>query len=149
MLENLLANKIWSAALGYLEMVIPESTYQTWLKNTKGISLSDNLLVVSTESIFAVEMLSQRLDATIQDAIYQTSNNKYKIEYVLSEEKGNNETISSKGKIEGSWINPKFDFNSFITGNSNFLAYAAAKKICETPGNLYNPLYIYLSLIHI
>ena len=76
MLENLLANKIWSAALGYLEMVIPESTYQTWLKNTKGISLSDNLLVVSTESIFAVEMLSQRLDATIQDAIYQTSNNK-------------------------------------------------------------------------
>ena len=143
MLENLLAKKIWSATLGYLEMVIPESTYKTWLENTKGVSISDNVLMVSTESIFAVEMLSQRLDKTIQDAIYQTSNNKYKIQYVLSEEKGKNETIVPKGKIEGSWINPKFDFNTFITGNSNFLAYAATKKICETPGNLYNPLYIY------
>ena len=76
MLENLLAKKIWSATLGYLEMVIPESTYKTWLENTKGVSISDNVLVVSTESIFAVEMLSQRLDKTIQDAIYQTSNNK-------------------------------------------------------------------------
>ena len=143
MLDNILANKIWSASLGYLEMVVPETTYKTWLENTKGVSVSGDLLVVSTQSIFAIEMLSQRLNKTIKDAIYQTSNKNYQIQYTLSGDEKNNKSNITQGAIEGSWINPKFDFKSFITGSSNYLAYAAAKKICEVPGEIYNPLYLY------
>ena len=143
MLDNILANKVWSASLGYLEMVVPETTYKTWLENTKGVSVSGDLLVVSTQSIFAIEMLSQRLNKTIKDAIYQTSNKNYQIQYTLSGDEKNNKSNITQGAIEGSWINPKFDFKSFITGSSNYLAYAAAKKICEVPGEIYNPLYLY------
>ena len=143
MLDNILANKIWSASLGYLEMVVPETTYKTWLENTKGVSVSGDLLVVSTQSIFAIEMLSQRLNKTIKDAIYQTSNKNYQIQYTLSGDEKNNRSKTTQGAIEGSWINPRFDFKSFITGSSNYLAYAAAKKICEVPGEIYNPLYLY------
>tara|TARA_B100000941_G_scaffold155516_1_gene110351 strand:+ start:2903 stop:4195 length:1293 start_codon:yes stop_codon:yes gene_type:complete len=138
-----LANKIWSASLGYLEMVVPETTYKTWLENTEGVSVSGDLLVVSTQSIFAIEMLSQRLNKTIKDAIYQTSNKNYQIQYTLNGDEKNNRPKTTQGTIEGSWINPKFDFKSFITGSSNYLAYAAAKKICEVPGEIYNPLYLY------
>ena len=143
MLDNILANKIWSASLGYLEMVVPETTYKTWLENTEGVSISGDLLVVSTQSIFAIEMLSQRLNKTIKDAIYQTSNKNYQIQYTLSGDEKNNRSKTTQGAIEGSWINPRFDFKSFITGSSNYLAYAAAKKICELPGEIYNPLYLY------
>ena len=143
MLDNILANKVWSASLGYLEMVVPETTYKTWLENTEGVSISGDLLVVSTQSIFAIEMLSQRLNKTIKDAIYQTSNKNYQIQYTLSGDEKNNKSNITQGAIEGSWINPKFDFKSFITGSSNYLAYAAAKKICEVPGEIYNPLYLY------
>ncbi|MBL39996.1 MAG: hypothetical protein CL761_01535 [Chloroflexi bacterium] len=138
-----MANKIWSASLGYLEMVVPETTYKTWLENTEGVSVSGDLLVVSTQSIFAIEMLSQRLNKTIKDAIYQTSNKNYQIQYTLNGDEKNNRPKTTQGTIEGSWINPKFDFKSFITGSSNYLAYAAAKKICEVPGEIYNPLYLY------
>ena len=143
MLDNILANKVWSASLGYLEMVVPETTYKTWLENTEGVSISGDLLVVSTQSIFAIEMLSQRLNKTIKDAIYQTSNKNYQIQYTLSGDEKNNRSKTTQGAIEGSWINPRFDFKSFITGSSNYLAYAAAKKICELPGEIYNPLYLY------
>ena len=143
MLDNILANKVWSASLGYLEMVVPETTYKTWLENTEGVSISGDLLVVSTQSIFAIEMLSQRLNKTIKDAIYQTSNKNYQIQYTLSGDEKNNRSETTQGAIEGSWINPRFDFKSFITGSSNYLAYAAAKKICELPGEIYNPLYLY------
>ncbi|MCH2672882.1 MAG: chromosomal replication initiator protein DnaA [Dehalococcoidia bacterium] len=138
-----MANKVWSASLGYLEMVVPETTYKTWLENTEGVSISGDLLVVSTQSIFAIEMLSQRLNKTIKDAIYQTSNKNYQIQYTLSGDEKNNRSKTTQGAIEGSWINPRFDFKSFITGSSNYLAYAAAKKICELPGEIYNPLYLY------
>jgi chromosomal replication initiator protein len=124
-------------------MVVLESTYKTWLKNTEGILIEDNKLTISCESIFAIEMLSQRLNETIQDALTQTSEQHFELKFVLNGSIDNNEPTTKIGNIKGSWINPKFDFNSFMTGSSNFLAYAAAKKICENPGSLYNPLYIY------
>jgi chromosomal replication initiator protein len=40
-------------------------------------------------------------------------------------------------------LNPKYTFATFIVGNRNRLAHAAAKAVAETPGNLYNPLYLY------
>jgi chromosomal replication initiator protein len=124
-------------------MVIPESTYKTWFINTEGVNIEENILTISCESIFAIEMLSQRLNETIKDALSQTSEQIFETKYILNGAIDNNETKVKIGNIKGSWINPKFDFSSFMTGSSNFLAYAAAKKVCESPGSLYNPLYIY------
>ena len=124
-------------------MVVPESSYKTWLENTEGLLLEDGKLTISCNSIFAIEMLSQRLNVIIKDALVQTSEQQFEIKYVLNGSVNTDQPIVKTGNIKGSWINPKFDFNSFMTGSSNFLAYAAAKKICEAPGSLYNPLYIY------
>jgi chromosomal replication initiator protein len=40
-------------------------------------------------------------------------------------------------------FNPKYTFDSFVTGRCNELAYAAALKVSEHPGQDYNPLYLY------
>lgn len=40
-------------------------------------------------------------------------------------------------------LNPKYTFASFIVGNRNRLAHAAAKAVAENPGTMYNPLYLY------
>jgi len=124
-------------------MVVQESLFKTWLKNTKGLTIEEDKLIVSVESIFAIEMLSQRLEDSINDAIVQTAGKTFNIKYVLSGHKIEQSKKLDAGKIKGSWINPKFNFDTFITGSSNYLAFAAAKKVCETPGTLYNPLYIY------
>ena len=57
-------------------MVVPDTTFRTWLKNTEGVEISKTTLTVSAESIFAIEMLSQRLNTTINEALLQTSNKK-------------------------------------------------------------------------
>ena len=46
-------------------------------------------------------------------------------------------------KQEKANLNPKYTFDSFIIGNSNRMAYAAAIAISNDPGNAYNPLFIY------
>jgi chromosomal replication initiator protein len=40
-------------------------------------------------------------------------------------------------------LNPKYTFKNFIIGTKNRLAFAAAQAVAESPGNLYNPLYLY------
>ncbi|MBP05547.1 MAG: hypothetical protein CL728_02235 [Chloroflexi bacterium] len=124
-------------------MVVQESMFKTWLKNTKGLIIEDDQLIISVESIFAVEMLTQRLEDSINEALLQTIGRKFKLKYVLTTNDLKESNKTDLGKIKGSWVNPKFNFENFITGSSNYLAYAAAKKVCETPGSLYNPLYIY------
>lgn len=40
-------------------------------------------------------------------------------------------------------LNPKYTFSTFIIGNRNRLAHAAARSVAERPGKMYNPLYLY------
>jgi len=40
-------------------------------------------------------------------------------------------------------FNPRYTFDTFVVGNSNNLAYAAAAKVVENPGLAFNPLFLY------
>src|SRR6185437_13491774 len=46
-------------------------------------------------------------------------------------------------RVDGSAINPKYTFDSFVIGSSNRFAHAAALAIAEAPAQAYNPLFIY------
>lgn len=51
-------------------------------------------------------------------------------------------TETSKG-FETSRLNPKYNFENFVTGGSNRFAHAAAFAVAESPAESYNPLFIY------
>lgn len=46
-------------------------------------------------------------------------------------------------RANGSTLNPKFTFDSYIVGNSNRLAHAACVAVGERPAEAYNPLFLY------
>lgn len=52
-------------------------------------------------------------------------------------------TVSRRGSVIGSRLNPLFTFSSFVEGKSNQLARAAAQQVAENSGHAYNPLFIY------
>jgi len=50
---------------------------------------------------------------------------------------------SLSGFGRSSAINPKYSFDNFVVGSSNQFCHAAALRVAESPGNSYNPLFIY------
>lgn len=44
---------------------------------------------------------------------------------------------------DGASLNPKYTFDTFVTGSSNRFAHAAAMAVAESPGNVYNPFFMY------
>ena len=149
------ARQLWSAALGHLELEIPRPNYETWLKDTSALSLSDGQLIVGTPSAFVAEMLQRRLSTTIGRVLEQIAGRQVDVRFRVSSPPSQDSTSSPNTEHDpvesttagapnaGMPMNPAFTFESFIVGPSNALAHAAATKVAEEPGRVYNPLYIY------
>ncbi|MGN0941609.1 MAG: chromosomal replication initiator protein DnaA [Selenomonadaceae bacterium] len=62
-----------------------------------------------------------------------------------NQEKGTSyiEAVSPIAPGDRSTLNPKYTFETFVTGNSNKIARAASDAVAESPGNVYNPLFMY------
>ena len=69
MLINNSANEIWAAALGELQLQINRTNYDTWLRDSVGLSYNGEQFVVGVASPFAVEYLEQRLSSLINKTL--------------------------------------------------------------------------------
>ena len=154
------ARKIWSAVLGHLELQVTRPSFQTWLKDTVGIRVSETDIVVGTPSTFVAEMLEQRMHSLITDSVNQVLKNQLAIRFIVTSQgeltPESHSTLSTehhKKDIQDSKktqipqrlisLNKKDQFDTFVSGKSNELAYAASVAVSKKPGLVYNPLTIY------
>ena len=155
------AKRAWEATLGELELQMTKATFDTWLKNTCLVSFEDGCFVVGVPNAYAKDWLRHRLYATIKDTLtrifgatvdlkftlLQHQKRSHEIELLSDPRIGKSEPTSKSASrripYQNPKLNPKYTFDSFVVGNSNRLAHAAAKAVAENPARAYNPLYIY------
>jgi chromosomal replication initiator protein len=155
----------WQAVLGDLELRVTRPSYETWLRDTTGLDYRDGQFVVGAPNTFVAEMLEQRMYSLISESMERVVATGLDIRFeVVSPGKGpaatrnGNQRASvpadsigvadgapapSNGAHPPAELNPGYSFDSFIVGRSNELAHAAASAVSESPGSVYNPLFIY------
>jgi chromosomal replication initiator protein len=158
------ASEVWRAVLGRLEVNMDRRNYQTWFSGSQGTQITDNVFVMSLPSPFTIAWLERKKYSDIQNALHEVTGKWLDIQMVVSDEaevdgKSHNgariqtaQYVSESNQATsdtafraptGFAPNPKYSFESFITGPSNMMAYSAAIAVAESPGRNYNPLFIY------
>ena len=147
------AADIWKAALEELQVKVSPANYQTWLKNTVGLSLNDGCFTVGVPSSFVTEALEKRLNPLIEKTLTGIAGKPLKVQFQVHLGNGDEElaprvpstpaSTNYKQRTGAPKLNRRYTFTTFIVGSCNRLAHAAAMGVAENPGNSYNPLFIY------
>lgn len=143
--------QIWKECLQVLERRLGKPTFETCLKATHPIAVSNNTLLVSVPNDFSKERLESKLKPLISEALSTITNNRLKVEYVITEATPEHERTAVDDLVEKimqeehdyTFLNSRLSFGSFVVGNSNHFAHAASLAVAEAPAKAYNPLFIY------
>ena len=157
------AEEIWSAALGELQLQVNRANYDTWLRDTHGLSYEGSRFMVGTPTNFATEWLERRMSSLIKKTLMGILGHQIDLSFELMKTNGSMEYASAQPaasavavayppanpsngyswRIPSAKLNARYTFSSFIVGNCNRLAHAAAQGVAENPTQAYNPLFLY------
>ena len=150
---------IWKNCLSRIKKNVTQMTYNTWFLPIRPLQLEDNTLKVELPSQFFWEWIDEHYNSLINKTISEVIGPDAKLSYIIdsnsdedSEPPSNyNETneiiVKEKLKVKHSfesYLNPRYTFQNFITGEGNQLARAAAGAISDNPGGTsFNPFFVY------
>ena len=132
---------VWAKIINYLEERLSAVTVSAWFDDAEVLELNEEHLILYSSSDFRREIIRRRCTDYIQDALKEIFNSDAKLMVFGDEEL---QAYKSKSKQHTSMdFNPQFTFDSFVVGPSNRFAHGAALAVSNTPGQVYNPLFIY------
>jgi len=142
-------DNLWNNFLEKIKAQISTISYDAWFKDTKLISLDNNVAKILVAFPFQKKTLQETWYQVISDVFSEITNTSFDFEFVLEDEvkPTNNIPVENIGvplnTPEKANLNSKYTFDSFIVGDSNRFAYMAAVSVAENPGKTYNPLFLY------
>ena len=132
---------VWAKVLNHLEEQLGAVTVSAWFDDAEIVELNEENLILYSASDFRREIIRRRCTSYIQDALKDIFKSDAKLLVFGDEELA---TYQSRGKKSSSMdFNPQFTFDNFVVGPSNRFAHSAAIAVSKTPGQVYNPLFLY------
>jgi chromosomal replication initiator protein len=159
------ANQIWAECLSYMSRKVNKQSFFTWLKPTAAVDGDFSNFQIGVPNKFAADWLNEHYSELISDALRSVTSQNCRFKLVISQETlGQQVNIfelpdptipvkrtttsglssTSSNRYVSTVLSDRYQFDSFIVGNSNEFAYAASLAVAKSPGRTkYNPLFIY------
>ncbi len=137
------------------ELLKPEVTkisYDTWILPLGIRSIDGDNIVFTAISEFQKDFIENKYRSLIFNTLRYITNKDWTFSVIDLSKEGENEelvikdtssTTSTEVETNKSTLNPKYTFETFVVGNSNRFAHAAALAVGNEPGKAYNPLFLY------
>lgn len=134
------------------EYELTDVSYDTWIKPLSFYDVNENVVIIMipSDQAHALNYISSKYKNFFKVIVSEMMNHTYDISFILEKEamekEKNTESAAkplSHVNYENANLNPKYKFDTFVVGSNNKLAHSAALAAAESPGEVYNPLYIY------
>ena len=129
------------------EHEISDVPFKTWLKPLKIHKIENNVVTILVPSQqVGLDYISKKYALPLKVAVSELSGTDYEIAFILPEDIHEDETPAASNFNENKEmanLNPKYTFDTFVVGSNNKFAHAASLAVAESPGEIYNPLFLY------
>src|SRR5215208_515924 len=152
------AERIWSTAQEQLRSMLSSDTYNLWFAPLRAAGHDNHSLVLEVANDFCEVWLKDNYMQLLQEVVTLASGRDLQIKFRVAPGSpslsGPLEAPPHKAKaieppqeraaaFQDISFNPKNTFDTFVVGNNNNFAYAAALAVAQSPGKSYNPLFLY------
>jgi chromosomal replication initiator protein len=145
--NDLTAESLWGDVAARLRGSLNEKTYGNWFAEVHAVTLDDETFVLAVPNDFTREWIEGRFADLIRAVVRDATGGDRRLRLVVQPPPASAPSPTAQPPLlprpDGTTINPKYTFDSFVIGSSNRFAHAAALAIAEAPAQAYNPLFIY------
>lgn len=135
------------------EYGLTDISFKTWIQPLTEYCVKDDIvyILIPNEKANVADYISSKYKEFFQVTISELFEHDYSVSFITEKEtvtlKSGEEISAVKPAFninyEAANLNPKYNFDTFVVGSNNKFAHSASLAVAETPGKVYNPLYIY------
>ena len=127
------------------EYNISTVSFDTWLSPLKPYKMVDNVvyILVTKNGNMAVDYINKKYKLPLQVSIGELLNKSCELVFLTPEDLEKENKPQTESEREFNFSSSLYTFENFVVSDNNRFAYAAALAVAESPGEVYNPLFIY------
>ena len=145
----------WPEIIEHLrvEHELSNVSFTTWIQPLKIYDVIDDTVFILVNMNASVEYIEKKYLLPLKVCMAEITGIEYEVRFI-SEDSSKlaeiqniaaeaNQRKRTKSLAEKAGLNPKYTFDTFVVGGNNNFAHAASLAVAESPGEVYNPLFIY------
>ncbi len=145
-------NDLLTDAKALIREEMSELSFKTWILPLEISSVNDNNITLVVKDQFKKESIEARFSDLISNAFNIILQKNCNIEIVLKDDlqtkeetiqSFNTQNINNTVDYAKTFLNKNYSFDTFVVGDNNRFAHAAALAVAESPATAYNPLFLY------
>ena len=132
-----------------LDNQMTEVSFDTWLKPLEPFAVEgQKLFILVPMEQMGINYIQKRYALHLKVAIAETIGEDYELEFIMPEQAKSIKPVKPvkptfSQAVDKSNLNPNYTFDTFVVGNNNRFAHSASLAVAESPGEVYNPLFLY------
>ena len=145
-MQTAVAGDVWQSALEKIQSHISSQTFETWFRSLGPLEFDGSAMVLEVPSQFYVDWLDHHYRGLIENSLEATAGHPVALSFHVRAAETPVFEERPRGPLPSRnecYLSPNNTFETFIVGNGNQFAHAVAQAVAQTPGERYNPLFLY------